>query len=91
MIPNFINLCLCFALGWSAMCRLAMMHERVTRRTAWLYVALFVVSAVSGLQFFLLGTLATWSEVALSGIACAVLLVSVPRWRAGPPRCCLRV
>lgn len=89
MIPNFLNLCLCVAFGWSAMCRLGMMTHCVKLRAAWLYVALFVASVLSGLQFFLFGTFATWGEVMTSGCVCALLAASVPTWRNGPPAHCL--
>jgi hypothetical protein len=90
MIPNFVNLLLCFAFGWSAMCRLAMMHHAVNTRTALLYLALFVGSVLSGLQYFFVGTLATWWDVAASAFVCVLLLVTVPQWRYGPPNrvCC---
>jgi hypothetical protein len=90
MIANFLNLCLCFAMGYSAMCRLGAMTDRVTLRAAWLYVALFAASVLSGLQFFLVGTLANWADVAAAAFVCVLLAVSLPQWRSGPPRHCLR-
>lgn len=85
MIPNFVNLVLCFAVGVSAMCRLAKMHDGVMNRVALLYVVLFAGSVVSGLRFYLFGTLADWPDVALAAFVAVLLWVTVRDWRKGPP------
>lgn len=82
---NFVNLGLCFGYGLSAMCRLAMMHERVALRVAGLYLGLFVGSAASGLQWFFFGTLAGWPDVAASATICVMLRMTMREWRNGPP------
>jgi hypothetical protein len=82
---NFVNLVLCFAYGLSAMCRLARMHNRVALRVALVYLALFVGSVVSGLQFFFFGTLAGWPDVVGSAVVCAALWLTMHEWREGPP------
>lgn len=85
MIPNLVNLILCAAWGWSAMCRLHAMHPRVKLSVQLLYVGLFVLSVPCGLQFFFFGTLAGWPEVIASALLCLVLWRSMPHWRGGPP------
>jgi hypothetical protein len=82
---NFVNLVLCFAYGLSAMCRLARMHDRVVLRVALVYLALFVGSVVSGLQFFFFGTFAGWPDVAASAVLCGLLWMTMHEWREGPP------
>ncbi len=82
---NFVNLVLCFLWGWSAMCRLSLMHDGVRLRVAVLYLGLFVASAFSGLQFYIFGTLAGWPDVLASLAVCGLLGVSVAAWRHGPP------
>jgi hypothetical protein len=83
-VLNFVNLVLCFAWGWSAMCRLSLMQEGVPLRVALLYLALFVGSVFSGLQFYIFGTLAGWPDVFASVMICALLGVSVSSWRHAP-------
>lgn len=82
---NFVNLVLCFGYGLSAMCRLARMHNRVVTRVALVYLALFVGSVVSGLQFFFFGRFAGWPDVVASAVLCTLLWLTMSNWRNGPP------
>lgn len=90
MIANFVNLLLCFGIGWSAMCRLGAMHRRVKLHVELWYLALFVLSVVSGLRFFFFGHFAGWADVAIASVLCLLLAVTVGHWRTGPPPRCLR-
>jgi hypothetical protein len=82
---TFVNLGLCFAWGLSAMCRLAKMHGRTRLRVELFYLALFVASVFSGLQYWLFGTFAGWPDVAASVAICGLLWLTMPHWRHGPP------
>lgn len=86
LFPNLLNLLLCIAWGWSALCRLAAMGSNVRLHAVVLYVAVFALSVVCGLQFFFFGTLAGWVDVAASVAILAVMAASWRSWRYGVPR-----
>lgn len=82
---TFVNMALCFCWGWSAMCRLAKMHGRTRLRVELFYLALFVASVFSGLQFYIFGTFAGWPDVVASVAICGLLWATMHDWRMGPP------
>ncbi len=85
LILTFINMALCFAWGWSAMCRLGMIHKHVLLRIQLLYLFIFVASFFCGLQFYIFGTYAGWADVIASTVILCLLAASFARWRHGPP------
>jgi hypothetical protein len=87
---NFANLVLSFAFGWAAVCRLHVMTGRVRIRYAVVYVCMFALSVLDGLQFFFFGRFAGVPELALTATLCALLWCDLPAWRNGPPSYAMR-
>lgn len=85
LILNLVNLILCVAWGWSAMCRLSLIHKHVMVRYQVLYLGAFVSAWVCGLQFYIFGTYAGWPDVIASCVILALMLVDLRSWKDGPP------
>ena len=80
-----INLLLCSGCFWACLCRLNTMNQLVPRRVRLQFVLMLVGSMASGLQpmFF-----QQWPGVGQTVFSAAVLfglLLSMSRWRNGPP------
>lgn len=85
LLLSFVNIILCGAIGWSAMCRLALMDRHTPLRVAFLYLGLFVGSVFSGLQWWIFGTMADWPDVVASVCILGLLLARVGAWRTDNP------
>jgi hypothetical protein len=80
-----LNLIVCGACVWACICRLNTMSDAVPKRVRFQFVALLVGCLASGLQPMLFKE---WPGVGQTVLAVCVLIglvISMPRWRHGPP------
>lgn len=82
----FLNLALCSALGWSAICRLNKTHKAVVARVRIAYIALMLAATGSGLQFWLWGSVPDWDAIGFATALLVMMALSVKNWRRGVPQ-----
>lgn len=80
-----INLIVCSCVFWSCMCRLNGMTKRVPKRVRAQFVLTLVGSVASGLQPMLFAQWPGVGQTLFSGSVLLCLLLSMDRWRHGPP------
>lgn len=90
MNVTLINVAVCVAVAWVCLCRLDKMDRNTMRRVRAKYALLLSGTlSVAGLPV-LFNLRPTWSIVIAAVVVLGLLLIEMPRWRHGPPRCCWR-
>lgn len=80
-----INLTICAGCFWACMCRLNSMTAEVPKRVRLYFVLLLVGSMASGLQPMFFQQWPGVGQTLFSGAVLAGLVLSMGRWRHGPP------
>lgn len=80
-----VNLIVCSCIFWSCMCRLEKMGKSVPKRVRAQFVLTLVGSVASGLQPMLFAQWPGVGQTLFSGSVLMCLLLSMDRWRHGPP------
>lgn len=81
----FINFCLCSAVGWVCLCRLATLDRTSRRLFRALYACLMVAAAASGFQPLLFQEWPGFADLIVNLTLLFFIASGMRTWRNGPP------